>query len=273
MASESAAPSAVATVPSDQLLFAGELLVCSDLPYPPQEFFDASGQPTGSDIEIAQAIAQRLGLKPQIVNSVFDTIIAAVTSGKCDIIVSAQNLTTDRLKQVNMIPYFKAGQAFVVAKGNPENIKTQDDLCGKTIGAETGTTEADFVQGTGDYAGDGLSKQCTDAGKAAIDLKQYDKDSDALLALSSGQVAAYFADSPVAGYYTVQHPDQFELSGVTLEIANEGISVPKDKAGLADAVKAALLSIMSDGTYTQILTKYGLQDGAVTASDVTIVTQ
>jgi polar amino acid transport system substrate-binding protein len=273
MASESAAPSAVATVPADQLLFAGELLICSDLPYPPQEFFDANGQPTGSDIEIAQAIAQRLGLKPQIVNSVFDTIIAAVTSGKCDIIVSAQNLTTDRLKQVNMIPYFKAGQAFVVAKGNPENIKTQDDLCGKTIGAETGTTEADFVQGTGDYAGDGLSKQCTDAGKAAIDLKQYDKDSDALLALSSGQVAAYFADSPVAGYYTVEHPDQFELSGVTLEIANEGISVPKDKNGLADAVKAALLSIMSDGTYDQILKKYGLEDGAVTPSDVTIVTQ
>jgi polar amino acid transport system substrate-binding protein len=273
IASQSAAPSAVATVPSDQLLFAGELLICSDLPYPPQEFFDASGQPTGSDIEIAQAIAQRLALQPQIVNSVFDTIIAAVTSGKCDIIVSAQNLTTDRLKQVNMIPYFKAGQAFVVAKGNPENIKTQNDLCGKTIGAETGTTEADFVQGTGDYAGKGLSKQCTDGGKAAIDLKQYDKDSDALLALSSGQVAAYFADSPVAGYYTVQHPDQFELSGVTLEIANEGISVPKDKNGLADAVKTALLSIMSDGTYTQILTKYGLQDGAVSASDVTIVTQ
>ncbi len=272
-ASASMAPSPVATVPSDQLLFAGELLICSDLPYPPQEFFDASGNPTGSDIEIAQAIATQLGLKPQIVNSVFDTIIAAVTSGKCDIIVSAQNLTTDRLKQVNMIPYFKAGQAFVVAKGNPENIKTQDDLCGKTIGAETGTTEADFVQGTGDYAGKGLSKQCTDAGKAAIDLKQYDKDSDALLALSSGQVAAYFADSPVAGYYTVEHPDQFELSGVTLEIANEGISVPKDKNGLADAVKAALLSIMSDGTYDQILKKYGLEDGAVTPSDVKIVTQ
>lgn len=271
---ESMAPSAtpVATVADDQLIFPGKLVVCIDIPYPPQEFFDAQGNPTGADPDISAELAKRLGLELQIENSVFDTIIAALTSGKCDLIISAQNLTKDRLGQVNMIPYFKAGQAFVVAKGNPDGITQPTDLCGKSVAAETGTTEVDYVMGTGDYEGAGLDKTCADQGLQAVDLQQFQKDTDALLALSSGQVAAYFADSPTAGYYTVQQPDQFELSGVTVEIANEGISVAKDRDGLASAVVTALKSMMDDGTYLNILSTYGLQDGAIDASEVQVVT-
>ncbi len=263
----SASAAAIAPVPSDQLVLAGKLVICSDIPYPPQEFFDDQGNPVGSDIEIAQEIAKRLGLAAEIQNSVFDTIIAALKGGKCDIIASAQNITNERIKQVDMIPFFQAGQSFVVAKGNPKGIKVQDDLCGKSIAAETGTTEVDYLNGTGDYKGQGLSKACTDKGKAPIDAKQFQKDSDALLALQSGQVDAYFADSPVAGYYTVQKPDLFELSGLTLGVALEGISVSKDKTGLRDSVQAALVSMVDDGTYGTILKKYGVESGGIT-SDV-----
>jgi polar amino acid transport system substrate-binding protein len=259
------APSAsvVANVPPDKLAFPGKLLICSDMPYPPQEFFDDQGNPIGSDIEIGQEIARRLGLEPQIVNSVFDTIIAAVNSGKCDIIISAQNITADRKKQVDMITYFQAGQSFVVAKGNPQNIKTQQDLCGKSVAVESGTTMADFLQGTGDYEGQGLSASCTAAGRAKIDIKLFKKDNEALLALQGGQVDAYFADSPVAGYYTVQHPEAFELSGLTLGVAKEGISIPKDHPELRAAVQRALSSMVTDGTYLKILTKYGVEAGNV----------
>lgn len=270
--SEAAVSSPVATVPTDQLAFAGILTTCIDIPYPPQEFFDEQGNPTGADPDIANEIARRLGLASRIENSVFSTIIEAVTSGKCDIIISAQNVTADRLGQVNMIPYFQAGQAFVVAKGNPAGIHEELDLCGKKAAAETGTTEVDYVNGTGDYEGAGLNKKCTDAGKAAVDMQQFEKDTDALLALSSGTVDAYFADSPVAGYYTVQQPDQFELSGVTVEVAQEGISVPKDKPELGAAVVAALTSMEADGKYLEILTTYGLEDGAVAASEMKLVT-
>ena len=270
--SQAPVSSPVATVPTDQLAFAGILTTCIDIPYPPQEFFDEQGNPTGADPDIANEIAKRLGLASRIENSVFSTIIEAVTSGKCDIIISAQNITADRLGQVNMIPYFQAGQAFVVAKGNPKGIHEELDLCGKKAAAETGTTEVDYVNGTGDYEGAGLNKKCADAGKAAVDMQQFEKDTDALLALSSGTVDAYFADSPVAGYYTVQQPDQFELSGVTVEIAKEGISVPKDKAELGAAVVAALTSMEADGKYLEILTKYGLEDGAVEASEMKLVT-
>jgi polar amino acid transport system substrate-binding protein len=271
-ASQSTAASPVATVPDAELAFAGKLVVCIDIPYPPQEMFDDQGNPTGADPDFAAEIATRLGLQLQVENSVFDTIIAAVTSGKCDIIISAQNITADRLEQVNMIPYFKAGQAFVVAKGNPEGIAEPLDLCGQSVAAESGTTEVDYVRGTGDYKGTGgLNKQCTDAGKSEVDMQEFQKDDQALLALSSGQVVAYFADSPIAGYYATQQPDQFELSGVTVEVANEGISVPKDKKGLADGVLAALKSMADDGKYVEILTKYGLEDGAVDVGEMEIV--
>lgn len=266
--SPSTPASPVAQVPDGQLIVAGNLFVCIDIPYPPQEAFDDAGNPIGSDVDIAREIATRLGLTMKVENTVFDVIIPALTGGKCDIIVSAQNINADRLKQVDMVPYFKAGQSFVVATGNPKGIKAQADLCGKTIAVEKGTTELDYLQGTSDYEGAGLSDGCVKDGNDAITIKQFDKDNDALLALQSGTADAYFADSPAAGYYVVQHPDQFELSGLTLDVALEGISVAKTNTGLRDAVKTALLSMIDDGAYASILDQWGLSDSAVTADEV-----
>jgi len=262
-ASESAGPSVLANVPSDQLAMPGKLLICSDLPYAPQEFFDDAGNPIGSDIEIGEAIAARLGLRMVIVNSVYSTILDALARGKCDIIISAQKVTAARLKQVDMITYFQAGQAFVVVKGNPMNIKTQQDLCGRTIAAQTGAAEVDFLNGTGDYEGQGLSEQCTKAARAKISVKTFPNDSDALLALQGGQVDAYFADSPAAGYYVVQHPEAFELSGLALGIAKEGISIGKNHPELRAAVQRAISQMVSDGTYLRILQKWGQESANV----------
>jgi len=264
--------SVVANIPPDKLAQKEHLLICTDFPYPPQEFFDEKGDPQGLDVEIGTEIANRLGLKVQFVNSVFDTIIAAVKSGKCDIVISAQNITSDRKKQVIMIPYFQAGQSFVALKGNPDNINGPMDLCGKSAAAESGTTEADFIGGTGDYKDKGMTQQCTKNGKQPINLVVTQKDTDALQQLQAGKVAVYFADSPVAAYYTVQHPDQFQLVGQVLDPVQEGISVPcgvEDCTGapsteVAQAVKSALKSMINDGTYLKILTKWNLADGAET---------
>ena len=266
-----AAPTPVAAVPADKLAQKGHLLICTDFPYPPQEFFDENGDPKGLDVDMGTEISARLGLKVQFVNSVFDTIIAAVNSGKCDIIISAQNITTDRQKQVSMIPYFQAGQSFVAMKGNPENITGPADLCGKAAAAESGTTEADYLQGTGDYKDKGLTQECTKAGKPAINVVVTQKDTDALQQLQAGKVAVYFTDSPVAAYYTVQHPDQFQLVGKVLELVSEGISVPcgaddctgKPLSEIGQAVQTALKSMMADGTYTKILTTWNLSSGEV----------
>jgi polar amino acid transport system substrate-binding protein len=265
---ESPAATVVATVPTDQLVTPEKLTICSDLPYPPLEYFDEQGNPTGSDIELGGAIASRLGLSEVINNTVFDTIIPALLGGKCDIIISDQNITADRVKQVDMIPYFSAGQAFVVAVGNPKNLMTTADLCGNAVAAETGTTEVDYLDGTGDFKGKGLNAACTSAGKPAINIKQFEKDSDAILALSAGQVDAYFADYPVAANYANSRPDAFQVAPIPqLAPALVGISVAKDDAhkGLKTGVQAALISLINDGTYVNILKKYKDDAGAITA--------
>ena len=260
----------VASVPADQLVTGGRLTVCSDLPYPPQEYFDANGDPTGADIDLAAEIANRLGLKVAVENTVFDTIIAALQGSKCDMIISAMDIRPDRLKQVAMVPYFKSGQGFVVAKGNPDGIKTTLDLCGKSVAVESGTSEFDHLNGTGSYkAADGLDGQCTAAGKGKIDIQPFAKDSDAALALQSGKVSAYFTDLPVATNYVLQQPTIYEAAPMNLSPVTQGIALSNDtsKAPLVAGVKAALQSMMDDGTYLKILTKYSLQTGAIASTN------
>lgn len=268
---QAAMPTAVAQIPQENLVRANYLTVCSDIPYPPQEFYDENGELKGVDIDLANEIGNRLGLKVQYVNTVFDTIIAAVTSGKCDIIVSAMNITADRNKQVSMIPYFVAGQSLVVAKGNPEKISGVMDLCGKSVAAESGTTEVDYIQGSGDYEGNGLIQQCEAAGKETVNLVITQKDSDALQQLQTGKVAAYSTDSPVAAYYTVQNPDKFEVAGGVFASVPEGIAMPCDAddctsaplSAVGEAVKTALMSMVADGTYQRILDQWNLGTSGV----------
>jgi polar amino acid transport system substrate-binding protein len=266
------APAVVATIAPENLVQKNHLLVCTDFPYPPQEFFDENGNPQGVDIDLGNEIGARLGLQVQYVNSVFDTIIAAVTSGKCDVAISAMNITTERSKQISQIPYFEAGQSFVTVKGNPHKITGEMDLCGQPVAAESGTTEVDYLQGTGDYQDKGLSQKCTAAGKQAVNVVITQKDSDALQQLQANKVIAYSTDSPVAAYYTVEHPDQFEVVGQIVEPVKEGIGVPCGQADctnapltpVGQAVKAALDSMRADGTYEKILSKWNLTNSAVT---------
>ncbi len=271
MASEGPTALAVATVPADQLIAAGTLTVCSDTSYPPQETLDSSNVAVGSDIDIAAEIAKRLGLKLVIKSTVFDTIIPALQGGSCDIIISAQTITDERKQVVDMVPYFAAGQSFVVLKGNPDNINAVTDLCGKAVAAEKGTIEADNIAGTGSGydATNSLDSQCKAAGKPDITLQVFDADTNALAALQAGTVVAHFTDEPVAGYEVVNSSGAFEMvPSMTLERGAEGISVLPTKTGLEASVKAALLAMMGDGTYMTILNKWGVESGAVTAADV-----
>jgi polar amino acid transport system substrate-binding protein len=267
-----AAPTAVASLPDNAVAQKGKLLVCSDLPYPPFESYDANGAPVGLDIDMGTEIATRLGLQFQLVNSVFDTIIAAAAGGKCDIIMSDMNITNTRKKQISFVEYLQVGQSILVAKGNPKNISAPTDLCGQSVAAESGTTEVDYLQGTGDYKGAGLAADCTKASKPQVTVVVTQKDSDALQQLQAGKVTAYFADTPVAGQYAAQSPDQFQLAGAPIQPMPVGIAIPCGVADctsapltpLGQAVQTALKSMMADGTYAKILDKYGAKDSAVT---------
>lgn len=267
-ASVAPTPAPLPAIPAAQLIKAGTLTVCSDTSYPPQETLDKSNKAVGSDIDLATEIAKRLGLQISVKSTVFDTIIPALTGGSCDIIVSAQTITDARKQAVDMIPYFAAGQSFVVLAGNPSNINAITDMCGKAVAAEKGTVEADHIAGTGDYnATTSLNAQCKTAGKSNITLKVFAADTDALLALQAGTVVAHFTDEPVAGYEVVNGNGAFAmLPSLTVERGAEGISVTKNHPELKAAVTAALQQMIDDGTYLTILKKWGVQSGAVTST-------
>jgi polar amino acid transport system substrate-binding protein len=259
----------VASLPAAQLVAAGQLTVCADLANQPQAFMDASGDPTGSDIDVAKEIAARLGLELSVVNTATAKTLAALAAKQCDISMSAQQIGSAQLLKADMIPYFQAGQTFLVAKGNPGGYTWAYSLCKQTIAVTKGSIEASHLAGVAPYAAArGLIANCQAAHLQPIVVKTYSKDSDALAALTSGKVVAFFTDSPKADYDVLTQPDQLGLiPGYVLDNNVEGISVTRFRDVMYGAVRQALQSMIADGTYLAILTKYGLQAGAVTSTN------
>ena len=258
----------VATIPESELVAAGRLTVCSDETNSPQEFLDPLGRSIGSDVDLATEIATRLGLRLVILNTASAKILAALAARQCDIIISAQPITPSLLTKVDMIPYFIAGQAFVVAKGNPAGIKTSYDLCNKTISVRKGSLEASYLIGITPYnPARGLRARCQAARMAPMTVKTYARDSDALAALLAGKVVAYFTDSQVAGWDVALRPIELDLvPGLVFNPVTEGISITRNQNDVYSAVRLALQSMIDDGTYLTILTRYGLQSGAVAST-------
>jgi len=246
--------SAAITAPSS-ISSAGKLVFCSDITYPPEESYkQGTTTPEGSDIDIGNYIARKMGVKARFDNTGFDGIIAALLAKKCDAVISGMNDTPERRKQVAFVDYLKVGQSFMVKKGNPENITSIDSLAGKAASVETGTTNKDYL--------DAQSKKLTAQGKKAIKVVTYPKDNDAANALRTGRVDAYFGDAPVVAFYIQQTPDAFALGGTPVNPLSIGIAIRKSDTELQAAVTQAIDMIYSDGTMDQILTRWKLA-GAV----------
>ena len=180
--------------------------------------------------------------------------------------MSAQTITPDRQAQVDMIPYFQAGQEFVVLTGQPGQHRDSTDLCGKAVAAESGTVEADHIAGTGDYkSSGGLSQACVAAGKQPITLKTFTADTERCWPCRPAPSPLTSPTRLSPRYEVVNGSGKYEVvPNLDLEPAPEGISVGKNHTGLRDAITAALNAMIADGTYMQILTKWQMQSGAVT---------
>jgi polar amino acid transport system substrate-binding protein len=245
---------------------AGEIKVGSDIEYPPVEFFkEGTQQVQGIDVDIANAMGAKLGVKFTFINDTdFAGIIAALRSGRFDIIMSAMNDNAERQgKGVDFVDYYSAGTSILVTKGNPDKISQLYDLCGKTVSVQKGTTqETDTLPP--------VSKKCTDTGKKAITILPFEKDTDALQQVKIGRANAVVEDSPVAGYNakTSGGGADFEVVGQTVDPGQYGIAVPKENVQLRDALREALKAIIADGTYDKILTTWGASSGALRSATI-----
>jgi len=234
----------------------GAISVGSDTTYAPSEFIAADGQTiVGFDVDLFGLVAQKLGLKAKFQTAPFDSIIAGVDSGKYEIGVSSFTINAAREAKANMISYYNAGTQWSTKKGNPAKVDPEN-ACGKNIAVQKGTVQVDDVTAR--------SKKCTDTGKPAITIDQYDAQSDATAAIVSGKDEAGLADSPVMAYAVQQTKGQLQLLGDVYDAAPYGYVVKKDQTEFAQAIADAVKSLIADGSYAKVLSKWGVQSGAIT---------
>jgi polar amino acid transport system substrate-binding protein len=248
--------SAAALVPA-KIKAKGTVNVAADASYAPNEFFASDGKTViGMDADLAKAIFPLLGLKANVVNATFATIIPGLSSGKFDVGMSSFTDNKLREKTVNFVDYFSAGTSFFEKASGGPKVTNLASICGLSVSVESGTTE--LADATAQKA------KCTKAGKKADAVLSFSTQSEANLALSSGRAQVSMADSPVAAYQVKQSSGAFKLVGQAYGVAPYGIAVPKQDGTLDKAILAALKDLIKNGQYATILKKWGVQSGADT---------
>jgi polar amino acid transport system substrate-binding protein len=206
------------------------------------------------DVDLMNSLGQVMGLKVSVSNQTFDSIIPGLAAGKYDVGASSFTDTKAREKTLDFIDYFVAGESFYTKASGGMTVSGLSDLCGHTVAVEKGTTEESDATAQG--------AKCKKAGKPGVTVLSFPDQNGANLAVSSGRAQLGFADSPVAAYQVKKTNGQFKLVGPSIANAPYGLAVAKS-SGLTKPVLAALKVLIKDGTYTSILTHWGIQAGAI----------
>jgi len=237
----------------------GQFSVCTDVPYPPAEYLEGT-KFVGYEIDVMDEVARRLGVTTQYEKTLFDAIIPALQSKRCDAIISSMNVTPEREKQVGFVRYMEIGQSFMVAAGNTDAPQTLNDLSGMTVAVQVGTTLKDSL--------DTESKRLKADGKKGIDVKTFPDGGAAAAALKADKVDVFFADSPVVADYVNKDGDSFAFGGEPIDPLPVGIAMRTDDGELRDAVQNAMDEMYQDGSMVKLLSKWKVQDFALADANV-----
>jgi len=231
----------------------GGITLALDASFPPLSSVASDGSVVGLYVDMANDMAKLMGVKMNIVNASFNSLIPGIQAGKYD--MSSFDDTKVRENVLDFVDYFQSGSTILVKQGNPEGL-TANTLCGKRVAEEAGSVEATQVSPM-------LQTKCQQSGKPKFSIQAFPGASGAVLALTSGRADAVLADQSTLGYTA-------EQSNGALEVPNEpqidpvpvGFGYTKD-AGLDTAMIAALKVMIADGSYTQILAKWGQSQTAI----------
>lgn len=232
------------------LLKDGEISFCTDPTAPPMEFLDTDQKPVGAEIELGEALADSMGVEARWAFTAFNGVIPALQAKQCDAILTNLYIKPEREEVVDFVPYLYSSNTVMVEDGS--DISGIDALCGKKAAAQTGTTAADyFTEASAKCDGD------------EIDIRLFNKDTDALQQLKLGLVDAYGTTLETAAYAIKQQPGEFAMAGDPFGEIECGIATRKDATGVHDALAAALKDVQADGTYDKILAEWNLTGDAL----------
>ena len=239
VASSAAASSEAASAAADfTTVEAGKLTMATNATFPPYEMTTDNGTIEGIDVETAQAIADKLGLELQVDDMDFDAALLSVQQGKADIAMAGITVTDERKAVMAFSDSYATGiQSIIVPEGS--DIATADDLAGKKIGTQRGTT--------------GYLYCSDDFGEDAV--VAYDNGLTAVRALNNAQVDAVVIDNEPAKAYVESNPG-LKILDTSYAEEDYAIGMNKDNTALLDAVNAALEELKADGTLQSIVDKY-----------------
>lgn len=239
---EAPATAAAETEAALNTVEAGKLIMSTNAAFPPYEMTTDDGGFEGIDVEIAGAIAEKLGLELEVDDMDFDAALLAVQQGKSDIVMAGVSVTEDRLLVMNFSDSYATGvQSVIVKEGSDVNM---DNLGDYMIGCQRGTTGYIYASDTPENGGYGEDH-----------VTAYDNGASAVQALMNGQIDCVIIDNAPAAEYVAANPGLTLLEGAWVE-ESYAIGLNKDNTALLDAVNHALAELTADGTVQAIIDKY-----------------
>lgn len=211
--------------------------------FAPFEYQDDEGNMTGFDLDLMTAIGEDQGFEVEFQSMEFDALIGALTTGQIDAVAAGMSFDPKRNNVIFSDPYMDASLGIMVAADNTD-ITSADDLAGKTVAAQIGTTGADEATAL------------EEAGTATAKL--LDNYNTCVQDLLTGGCDAIIIDIPVAQSYMAEHEGEVKLTGEPYAADYYGIVVDEDNQALMDKINAGLANVIADGTLDELCEKYGL---------------
>ncbi|QGY33310.1 ABC transporter substrate-binding protein (plasmid) [Pantoea cypripedii] len=236
----------------ERLAMSSQITYCSPMDVPPLTFYDENSTPSGLTVEIANRIAKDMGNKKVVWKIIpFSGMIPALLASQCDMIVAQLFDKPERRQVIDIVNYMESSQAIVVAMNNPKKIATLDDLSGKKVAVNNGSTIKTLL----DKQSDAFVK----AGKPPINIVIFPSDGEAFQALRLGQVDAHGTTMEAAGYYETISKGTFKTAVPAFNKILTGFGIRKEDQQLSAAVHDILTSMQQDGSYQSAFRKWNIE--------------
>jgi polar amino acid transport system substrate-binding protein len=252
-------------LPEGALLEAGTINMAADFAAAPNQFLNPDGTMDGLNYELCGALAAKMGLEIEWTNLAFPGLVPGLQARRFDGLCTAIFINPERLEIMNMVPYVQWGEGLMVpvgselgrgcdfTSGNDESYAACfDTLAGKTVSVAAGGTTNRHLEEQ--------SQRLAAGGKDAINVRAFDSNADAIQAVVSGQADAAYLNDPQAAFFINRTNDGYELAFTGFAPNQLALAVLKDNTALADALVAGLTSLKDEGTYQEILAKWGVAE-------------